>query len=154
RLGVPEREILLGERATETRVKQLSEQGRLADYSILHFATHGVLTGQVEGSAEPGLILTPPAKGTSDPKALGRDDGFLTASEIATLKLDADWVVLSACNTAGSQSENAEALSGMARAFFYADARALLVSHWEVSSHAAVKLTTRAFAELKANPKA
>ena len=102
--------------------------------------------------AEPGLILTPPAKGTSDPMALERDDGFLTASEIATLKLDADWVILSACNTAGAQGEGAEALSGMARAFFYAGARALLVSNWEVESDAAVKLTTRAFAELKAHP--
>jgi CHAT domain-containing protein len=118
----------------------------------LHFATHGALTGQVLGLAEPGLLLTPPVKGTSDPHALERDDGFLTASEIATLKLDADWVILSACNTAGGAGETAEALSGMARAFFYAGARALLVSHWEVGSDAAVKLTTRAFAELKANP--
>ena len=62
-------------------------------------------------------------------------------------------MILSACNTAGSSGETAEALSGMARAFFYAGARALLVSHWEVGSDAAVKLTTRAFAELKANPK-
>ena len=52
-----------------------------------------------------------------------------------------------------SAGETAEALSGLARAFFYAGARALLVSHWEVGSDAAVKLTTRAFAELKANPK-
>ena len=152
RLGVPESEILLGASATETALKDLSEQGRLADYAILHFATHGALTGQVQGSAEPGLVLTPPAKGTSDPKALERDDGFLTASEIAALKLDADWVILSACNTAGGAGESAEALSGMARAFFYAGARALLVSHWEVGSDAAVKLTTRAFAELKSNP--
>jgi CHAT domain-containing protein len=102
--------------------------------------------------AEPGLILTPPPKGTSDPEALERDDGFLTASEIATLKLGADWVILSACNTAGPQGEGAEALSGVARAFFYAGARALLVSHWEVGSSAAVKLTTRAFTELRAHP--
>jgi CHAT domain-containing protein len=153
RLGVPDSEILLGARATETALKDLSEGGRLAEYAILHFATHGALTGQVQGSAEPGLILTPPPKGTSDAKALERDDGFLTASEIATLKLDADWVILSACNTAGGSGETAEALSGMARAFFYAGARALLVSHWEVGSDAAIKLTTRAFAELKANPK-
>jgi CHAT domain-containing protein len=153
RLGVPESEILLGARATETTLKGLSEQGRLADYAILHFATHGALTGQVQGSAEPGLILTPPPKGTTDPKALEPDDGFLTASEIATLKVDADWVILSACNTAGAQGENAEALSGMARAFFYAGARALLVSHWEVGSDAAVKLTTRAFAEIKSHAK-
>jgi CHAT domain-containing protein len=153
RLGVPESEILLGSRATETALKDLSDSGRLADYAILHFATHGALAGQVQGSAEPGLILTPPAKGSSDPKQLERDDGFLTASEIAALKLDADWVILSACNTAGGSGETAEALSGMARAFFYAGARALLVSHWEVGSDAAVKLTTRAFAELKANRK-
>ena len=67
----------------------------------MHFATHGALTGQVRSSIEPGLILTPPPKLTSDLQALQRDDGFLTASEIAMLKLDADWVVLSACNTAG-----------------------------------------------------
>ena len=96
--------------------------------------------------------MTPPAKGTSDAKMLERDDGFLTASEIAALKLDADWVMLSACNTAGADGQTAEALSGMARAFFYAGARALLVSHWEVGSDAAVKLTTRAFAEMNANP--
>ena len=68
RLGVAESEILLGSRATETALKDLSETGKLNDYAILHFATHGALTGQVQGSAEPGLILTPPAKGTSDPK--------------------------------------------------------------------------------------
>jgi len=153
RLGVPESEILLGADATETRLKQLSEQGQLADYAILHFATHGALTGQVQGAAEPGLILTPPANGTQDAKVLERDDGFLTASEIAALKLDADWVILSACNTAGAQDENAEALSGLARAFFYAGARALVVSHWEVGSGAAVKLATRAIAELNANPR-
>jgi CHAT domain-containing protein len=152
RLGVPESEILLGTKATESRLKDLSQKGQLAEYAILHFATHGALTGQVEGSAEPGLILTPPPKGTTDLQALERDDGFLTASEIATLKLDADWVILSACNTAGAQGEGAEALSGMARAFFFAGARTLLVSHWEVGSEAAVKLTTRAFAEMKAHP--
>ena len=67
RLGVAESEILLGARATETALKDLSESGQLAEYAILHFATHGALTGQVQGSAEPGLILTPPAKGTNDP---------------------------------------------------------------------------------------
>src|SRR5262249_24119989 len=101
RLGVPETEGLLGSDATAARVKDLSGQGRLADYAIVHFATDGALNGQVRGTAEPGLILTPPPKGTNDQQALERDDGFLTASEIATLKLDADWVILSACNTAG-----------------------------------------------------
>jgi CHAT domain-containing protein len=152
-LGVPESQVLLGARATETRIKDLSNRGELAQYAILHFATHGALTGQVEGSAEPGLILTPPPAGTNEPGYLDRDDGFLTASEIAELKLDADWVVLSACNTAGAADSTAEPLSGMVRAFFYAGARALLVSHWEVDSNAAVKLITRAFAELRVDPK-
>ena len=78
---------------------------------------------------------------------------MLTVSEVAGLELDADWVVLSACNTAAGENGDAEALSGPARAFFYAKARALLVSHWYVNSDAAVKLTTGAFAELNSNPK-
>ena len=60
--------------------------------------------------------------------------------------------MLSACNTAAGENGDAEPLSGLARAFFYAKARSLLVSHWPVNSEAAVKLTTRAFAELKAHP--
>lgn len=129
-LSAPVSDIYLGARATETTLKDMSEKGKLAQYSVVHLATHGALTGQVQGSAEPGLILTPPPKGTTDAKKLERDDGFLTSSEIATLRLDANWVVLSACNTAAgaTRGENAEALSGLARAFFYAGARALLVS--------------------------
>ena len=99
--------------------------------------------------AEPALLLTPPQTATAE------DDGLLTASEIAQLKLDAEWVVLSACNTAAGESDKpgAEALSGLARAFFYAGARALLVSHWAVNSDATVKLITKAFEELKADPR-
>jgi CHAT domain-containing protein len=70
------------------------------------------------------------------------DDGLLTASEVAQLNLDADWVVLSACNTAAGEKSDAEAFSGLARAFYYAKARALLVSHWAVASEVAVKLST------------
>jgi CHAT domain-containing protein/tetratricopeptide (TPR) repeat protein len=154
RLGAPTSDIYIGARATEANLKGLSEKGQLSRYRIVHFATHGALTGQVEGTVEPGLILTPPPGDTIDPKALELDDGFLTASEISAIKLDADWVILSACNTAAgtTQDESAEALSGLARAFFYAGARALLVSHWEVGSDAAVKLTTGAFAKLKSKP--
>ncbi len=81
------------------------------------------------------------------------DDGLLTASEIARfLKLDADWVILSACNTAAGDKPGAEGLSGLAKAFFYAGARALLVSHWSVPSDSSVKLTTRMLAEAAENP--
>jgi CHAT domain-containing protein len=150
-------DIRIGARATEREVKQLSASGRLAQYRVVHFATHGTLAGQLGGAREPGLVLTPPAEGTEE------DDGYLSASEIAGLKLDADWVILSACNTAGpgaggagsagSSAEGAEALSGLASAFFYAQARALLVSHWEVESNATVKLVTRAIGETARDPR-
>jgi CHAT domain-containing protein/Tfp pilus assembly protein PilF len=129
-------EVYLGNQATEANIKALSDSGRLAQYRILHFATHGALAGQVHGTIEPGLILTPPSTATR------ADDGYLSSSEISGLKLDADWVVLSACNTAGGEAPNSEAFSGLARAFFYAGSRALLVSHWAVSSEAAVAITT------------
>jgi CHAT domain-containing protein len=73
-------------------------------------------------------------------------------SEVAQLKLNADWIVLSACNTAGGEKQGGEALSGLARAFFYAGARALLVSHWEVDSNAAAQLVTHLFSELRDHP--
>jgi CHAT domain-containing protein len=156
-LGVdPKTHLYLGAMATETKIKQLSEDGSLARYKIVHLATHGAVAGQVSRSSEPGLILTPPDQASET------DDGYLSASEIAALKLDADWVILSACNTAAGEASGAEALSGrsgpagtaeLARAFFYAGARSLLVSHWEVNSDATVKLITKAIAELKADPK-
>jgi CHAT domain-containing protein len=150
--GVEDRDldvsVRLGGRATETAIKAMNAERGLERYRVVQFATHGVTAGQWQGLAEPGLILTPPRNtaGAED------DDGYLGASEIAELKLDADWVVLSACNTAAGEAGNAEALSGLARAFFYAGARALLVSHWTVKTNAAVRLTTQAFAQLKANP--
>jgi CHAT domain-containing protein len=128
---------------TETAVKKAA----LSRYRIIHFATHGLLAGETEqfvkARAEPALVMSPPDQPTDE------DDGLLTASEVAGLKLDADWVVLSACNTAGGEEPGAEALSGLARAFFYAGARALLVSHWPVDSYAATMLTSRTFAEMR-----
>ncbi len=131
-------DVYLGKDASETTIKSLSDSGRLNQYRMLHFATHGALSGQVRGSIEPGLVLTPPAAATP------ADDGYLSSSEISQLKLNADWVVLSACNTAGGEAANSEAFSGLARAFFYAGSRALLVSHWPVNSDAAVTITTGA----------
>ena len=80
------------------------------------------------------------------------DDGLLTTSEIATLDLDAEFVILSACNTASGDNRSKEGLSGLASAFFAAGARSLLVSHWPVYSDAAVDLTTRTFDNLASSP--
>ena len=144
-LGVSGDDIRLGAHATETEIKRLSQSGELAKYRIVHFATHGALAGQIGGNSEPGLLLTPPDKATAT------DDGYLSASEVAGLKLDAGWVILSACNTAAGGAEGAEALSGLAKAFFYAGDRALLVSHWSVYSDAAVKLITGAIGRMAAD---
>jgi CHAT domain-containing protein len=76
----------------------------------------------------------------------------LTASEVAQLKLNADWVVLSACNTMAGETPGAEALSGLARVFFYAGTRALMVSNWTVESSAATRLTVAAFEILSGDP--
>ena len=142
-LGVAASDIHLGSDASETTVKRAP----LADYGIVYFATHGLVAGDVKGLAEPSLALSIPKQ----PSEL--DDGLLTASEVAQLKLNADWVVLSACNTIAGDKPGAEALSGLARSFFYAGARALLVSHWAVDSEAATRLTTATFDRLKSDPK-
>jgi CHAT domain-containing protein len=109
------------------------------------------VAGEVEKfakvKAEPALALTIPDKPTD------LDDGLLAASEIAQLKLNADWVVLSACNTAAEGNPGAEALSGLARAFFYAGARSLIVSHWEVDSEATVQLMTGTFRASARDPR-
>jgi CHAT domain-containing protein/Tfp pilus assembly protein PilF len=143
KLGAAAGDLHLGNDASETVVKRTA----LADYRVVYFATHGLVAGNVDGLAEPSLALTLPKQPTE------LDDGLLTASEVAQLKLNADWVVLSACNTAAAEKPGAEALSGLARAFFYAGARALLVSHWSIDTEAATRLTTSTFAIMTADPK-
>jgi CHAT domain-containing protein len=146
-LNADSADIKLGLAATETAVKQT----KLDQYRIVYFATHGLVAGDLEtfakDKAEPALALTIPEKPTD------LDDGLLSASEIAQLKLDADWAVLSACNTAAEDKPGAEALSGLARAFFYAGARSLIVSHWSVSDEATARLMIGTFRASARDPK-
>jgi CHAT domain-containing protein/tetratricopeptide (TPR) repeat protein len=142
RLGAAESELRLGPEASEATVKRTD----LSRYRVIYFATHALVGGEIPTLTEPALALTIPTAPTD------LDDGLLTASEVAQLKLNADWVVLSACNTAASDKPGAEALSGLARAFFYAGARGLLVSHWHVDSQSAIRLTTATFEALKEDP--
>lgn len=136
-LGASPSDLRLGADATETSVRTAD----LASYKVVYFATHGLLADDLKTIGEPALVLTPPDKPSPS------DDGLLTASEISdSLKLNADWVVLAACNTASGDRPGAESLSGLAKAFFHAGARALLVSHWRVDSNAATTLTTELFA--------
>jgi len=135
-LKAPESEVILGAQATEGRVRSSD----LSRYRVIAFATHGLLPGELKCKGEPALALTPPATASAD------EDGLLDAGEVAQLKLDADWVVLSACNTAAPDGKlGGQSLSGLARAFFYAGARSVLVSHWAVATQPTVALTTTMF---------
>jgi CHAT domain-containing protein len=153
-LDSPTSDILIGEAANEINLQRLSRSGALAKYDVILFATHGLLPMDVEGAFEGGLALTPtedflPLASLWRPFAANFvTDGLLTSREIANLELDADLVILSACNTGSDSTIDNEGYSGLARAFLLAGARSLIVSHWPVVSDAAVAITTRTMAAL------
>ncbi len=139
-------DVLLDVEATETALKQRSASGALEQARIVVFATHGLPAGSLSGALqEPALVLTQPAR----PSAT--DDGLLTASEAAQLRFEADWIVLSACDTAGSATTEGEGLTGLARAFLFAGGRALLVSQWRVGDDSAPLLVNGTVAAMSGN---
>lgn len=136
----PDSLVRIGLEATEQAVRA-DDAEALSRARFVVFSTHGLMAGSA--AAEPGLVMTPPDQASE------ADDGYLSASEAAQLKLNAEFVVLSACNTAASDGRpGGEGLSGLARAFFYAGARSVMVSHWEVSDAATTTLITATFADL------
>ena len=141
--GKTNSQVFLGNQATE----QTFRNQALSDFRVVYFATHGLLPGELKCQAEPGLVLTPPSQSSTRDR-----DGLLEASEIAELRLNAELVVLSACNTAGGAGRfGGDALSGLAESFFFAGARRLLVSHWQVPSKATADLMTRVFETMGPN---
>lgn len=139
----PTKVLFLGKSATESAVKSMD----LSGFRILAFATHGLVPGELNGLTQPALALSSPA-------VTGEGgDGLLTMEEILGLKLDADWVILSACNTGAGAGAGAEAASGLGRAFFYAGTRALLVTNWSVHSQSARQLVTDLFKRQADDPK-
>jgi len=124
-----------GEEAAESKIKSLD----LIRYRYLHFATHGILGNQIPGIDEPALVL---AKENNQ-------DGFLTLSEVESLKLDSDLTVLSACNTGSGEYYTGEGVMGLSRGFLLAGSRSVLVSLWPVSSKATVELMTVFYEHLK-----
>src|SRR5262249_3295268 len=81
--------VFLADKFTKPQLFELSNSGALNRYRIIDFATHGLLPDDSDQSIEPSLVTTPSEN----------DDGLLRSSEIAQLKLNADWVILAACDT-------------------------------------------------------
>ena len=134
-IGAGDGDIFLHQQAS---VKQVMSTD-LSNRKVVMFATHGLVPGELNGLTQPALAL-------SSPEVTGdKDDGLLTMDKVLTLKLDADWVVLSACNTASGDGAGSEAVSGLGRAFFFAGAKALLVSNWPVDSVASRTMMTDLF---------
>ncbi len=139
----PDRDIFLGRRASEHQVKSMD----LSDRKVIAFATHALVAGDLDGLDQPALALSAPSISGDN------EDGLLTMGEILKLKLNADWIVLSACNTGAAEGKGADAISGLGRAFFYAGTRAILVSMWPVETTSARKLTTNLFRYQKEDKK-
>jgi CHAT domain-containing protein len=114
--------INLGDKATKKRLEQLD----LTQYRILHFATHALVGDEVKWINQPALILSPEGTGKGD-------DGVLKMSDIFNLRLNADLVVLSACETAGGQMSRGEGIVGLTTAFLFAGSRSVVASLWDVN---------------------
>ena len=138
----PVKALYLGKAANEQNVETID----LSHYRVVAFATHGLVPGDLDGLTQPALALTAPDVAGVE------GDGLLTMEKILALKLDADWVVLSACNTAAGAGAGAEAASGLGSAFFYAGTRALLVTNWSVHSASARELISDMFRRQSADP--
>ena len=133
--------LFLGESATEKAVKTTNFE----EFNIIAFATHAVSTNINSNLTEPSLILTRVSEFNS------QNDGILTASDINKLKLNADLVILSACQTANTDIENGQAYTGLAESFFFAGSKAILATHFVVETNSAVAITSGLIRNLNGN---
>jgi CHAT domain-containing protein/Tfp pilus assembly protein PilF len=140
-LGAARDELLVGQAAQESAVKALSASGALGRYRYIHFATHGLL-GLADGT-QPALVLSLVGEQHGE-------DGLLHLDEVTTLRLNADLVVLSACQTGRGRLSNAEGISGLARAFLYAGSRGVACSLWLVNDATTAELMADFYDALKA----
>ncbi|MGH7152308.1 MAG: CHAT domain-containing protein, partial [Acetobacteraceae bacterium] len=142
-LGASASDELLGRAFTAPAVMKAS----LKDFRILHFATHALLPSELACQSEPAIIASTPVG------AKTANDALLTATDVVSMDLDADLIILSACNSGGPEGGTAgESLSGLARAFFYAGARALLVTHWDVNDQVAAYLVADTLRRIRETP--
>jgi CHAT domain-containing protein len=137
--GADARDELLGPDFTVPNV----ESANLKNFRILHFATHALLPTDLPCQTQPAIVTSAP------PNAASADQALLSTGDVTNLHLDADLVLLSACNTGGAEA-GGEALSGLARSFFYAGARALMVTQWAVNDQVSAYLVADTLSRIHA----
>jgi CHAT domain-containing protein/Tfp pilus assembly protein PilF len=135
------RRVLLRSEASEEAIKNLP----LQDYTIIHFACHGFLDEQ--SPFRSALVLSQDKN--------SQEDGFLQVREIYNLRVAAEMVVLSACQTAKGPMESVEGILGLPRIFFYTGARTVLTSLWRIQDNTTARFMTRFYQNLvSGHPKA
>jgi CHAT domain-containing protein/Flp pilus assembly protein TadD len=140
-----DRELFFREAATEANVKVPQ---RLSSYRMIHFSTHGYVN-----EARPrfsGLVLSLSPNSSAEKTNPPTEDGLLAAYEIFNLKLNADLVVLSACETGLGKEVKGEGLMSLTRAFMYAGSPSVVVSLWNVNDESAADLMIRFYRHLQA----
>ena len=137
---------VMGEQACESTVQDLARSGRMKAFRYLHFATHG--ESDPRNAYRSALILAPDPDRSADPLAFD-SDGTITAEQIArTWELDADLVVLSACESGLGRAAGGEGYLGFAQPLFAKGARSLVLSLWKVDDDATALLMTRFYQNL------
>jgi CHAT domain-containing protein len=134
---VVDAQVFLGDDVSEARIKEMSQAGSLARFRMLHFATHGITFPETPSLS--ALVLSQSRNVTQ------REDGYLTMREISKLRIDADQVVLSACETGLGKLYAGEGVVGLTQAFFVAGARTVVVSLWSVSDDSTAELMLHAY---------
>ena len=134
--------LQLRQKASRSTVLALNQSGKLDDYRYVVFSCHGILPGEIDRVTQPALVLSNP-----DPQS--NTDGFLTMADVFGIKLNADMVTLSACNTGRGKAEKGEGVRGLTRAFMYAGTPAISVTLWSVESQSAKQLSTGLYRNLK-----
>jgi CHAT domain-containing protein len=128
----PTAELRLGDDASAEYLRHAP----LGGFQVLHFATHALVDDRALGRS--ALALAPGSSGS----------GFVTPGELASLRLDADMVVLSACRTAGGVVVDGEGIQGLTAAFLEAGARSVVATSWRVGDRRTIRLVEGLYAEL------
>ncbi len=130
--------LYLGKQANKEIIINLNKAGKMADYRYLLFALHGLLPNEIKGLAQSSLVL-----------ADTKNNSYLTMADTFNLRLNADFINLSACNTGGGKKIKGEGILGLTRAFMYAGTKAIGVTLWSVESASAENLSVGIFANFK-----